>query len=200
MLPFLHSASEPHSWRTGPVGAPASSGAHEVWHVEVDIPPPPPALTSRQQTFPELQLAALVQVSAALPLHVPAATHVAVVPPPPLPDTQHSCVPAAHLDAPHATVEPAGGVDVGEPVGDPVGELVGEPVAIEGGVVVGPPPVGSAPTLGLAGSVGLVVDVLPPMRLPSVEPPHAAAARTPRSEAANNAVTGSEVFMGGASG
>ena len=202
VAPFLHSASELQSWRTGPVGAPASTWAHDVWHVDVDIPPPPAALVSRQQTFPGSQLAALVQVSAALPLHVPTATHVSVAPPPPpLADTQHSSVPIAHLDAPHEIVGPDGGVDVGEPVGDPVGELVGEqvgePVAIEGGVVVGPLPAGSEPTDGLAGSVGLVVDVVPPMRLPSVEPPHAAAARTPRSEAAKSAVTGSAVFIWG---
>ena len=103
------------------------------------------------------------------------------------------------MAAPHAKVVPAGGVDVGAPVGEPVGALVGAlvPVAIEGGVVVDPPPAGSAPTDGVAGSVGLVVVAVepPPMTLPSVEPPHATAARMPASENAQSAVRGSVVFI-----
>lgn len=207
--PTLHSASVLQSWRTGPLGAPAPVGAaHEALHVEV-VGPEPSDETSRQHTWPAPQLAALAHVSAASPLHAPLATQLSVVPPPPPPVMQHSCVPAVHFDAPHAKVVPNGGVDVGEPVGepvgdavgDPVGEPVGEPLAIEGGVMVGPPAPGSAPAPGPAGSVGLVLEVVPPpMALPSVEPPHAATATTPASEAANNAVTEKEVFMGGASG
>jgi hypothetical protein len=124
---------------------------------------------------------------------------------------QHSCVPAVHADEPHAKVVLDGGAEVGapvgEPVGDPVGEPVGDPVAIEGGVVIGPPEGSVAP--GAAGSVGLVVCDVPPIALPSVEPPHAAAllampATTPRSEAKTRSeligLAECEVFIGGTSG
>lgn len=181
---------------TGPL--PPAGGAHEVWQLDVDGSPPPP--TARQQTLPAPQLAAFTHASAAPPLHAPLATHASVTPPPPPPEMQHSCVPAAHVDAPQAKVVPDGGVDVGAPVGAPVGALVGALVAIEGGVVVEPPPAGSAPTEGVAGSVGVVVDVEPPpMALPSVEPPHATAARMPASEAAQSALRESVVFIGGTS-
>jgi hypothetical protein len=119
--------------------------------------------------LPAPQLAAFTHASEALPLHEPFATHVSVAPPPPAPpppEMQHSWVPAAQLDAPHAKVLPAGGVDVGAPVGALVGVLVGVPVAIEGGVVIEPPPAGLAPTEGLAGSVGLALDVVPPPMVP----------------------------------
>ena len=195
-VPALHSASESQSWMTGPL-APAG-GAHEVWQLDVDWLPPPP--TSRQQTLPAPQLAAFTHASAALPSHEPAATHASVAPPPPPPDTQHSWAPAAHFAAPHAKVAPPGGVDVGAPVGVDVGAPVVDPVAIDGGVVVEPPLAGSAPTEGLAGSVGLVVVEEPPMTLPSVEPPQATAARTPASDAAKRTLRGSEVFIGGTSG
>jgi hypothetical protein len=204
VLPALHSASDAQSWTTGPLLGAPGAGVHEVSQLDVEGSPPPP--TARQQILPAPQLVAFTHPSAALPLHAPFATHVWVAPPPPPPPTmQHSCVPAAQLDAPHAKVEPAGGVDVGAPVGDPVGALVGAlvgapvPVAIEGGVVVEPPPAGSAPTDGVAGSVGLVVvDVEPPpMTLPSVEPPHATAARMPAREAAQSARRGNVVFIGG---
>lgn len=203
-MPTLHSASDPQSWI---VPAPGFA-AHEVSQVDVVGPPaPPPAPTSRQHTLPAPQLAALVHVSAALPLHEPLATHVAEPAPPAPPDTQHSCVPAVHVDAPHAMVAPPGGVVVGIAVGVDVGAEVGAAVALEGGVVVDPLPVPllPPPPPGAAGSVGLVVVVEElPMVLPSVEPPQATAARMPARDAAKRgasaALRGSEVFIGGTNG
>src|SRR6478609_5104031 len=55
------------------------------------LPPPP---KRAQQTCPIAQTVESVQESATLPppMHMPVATHFEVVMPPPLKDTQHSCV------------------------------------------------------------------------------------------------------------